>query len=142
MRLGYVDTLALWVPIVFSNATEHGILDLLLAPFRILVVPGPFRAIAGHISFLHYTISGNFFSAIGALLWWVALSGIVARVVNGRLKLSRLSMMLLMVWVLFFNILAQYGGSLELSSEASYISLLQPLACLYITLRFHHVHGP
>ena len=115
MRLGYVDTLALWVPIVFSNATEHGILDLLLAPFRILVGPGPFRAIAGHIYFLHYTISGNFFSAIGALLWWVALSGIVARVVNGRLKLSRLSMTLLMVWVLFLAIYSlQYGGSLEL----------------------------
>ena len=44
------------------------------------------------------------------------LSGIAALVVNGRLKLSRLSMTLLIVWVLFLvqYTLLQYGGSLEL----------------------------
>ncbi len=43
--LGYVATLELWVPIVLESAFGYGILDLLLAPFRILTGPGPVRSL-------------------------------------------------------------------------------------------------
>lgn len=113
--LGYVATLELWVPIVLESAFGYGILDLLLAPFRILTGPGPVRSLQGARYFWYYTVSGNIFSAIGALLWWLCLGSMGARLITGRAKGNSASIMFAIVWVLFMLIYSlQYGGSLEL----------------------------
>lgn len=113
--LGYVATLELWVPIVLESAFAYGLLDLLLAPFRILTGPGPVRSLQGARYFWYYTVSGNIFSAIGALLWWLCLGSMGARLITGRAKGNSASIMFAIVWVLFMLIYSlQYGGSLEL----------------------------
>lgn len=113
--LGYMATLEVWVPIVIESASSQGLLNLLLAPTRILTGPGPFRAIQGAKYFWFYTVSGNFFAAIGALLWWFHLGSFGARLITSRLNKNTVSVLLAITWGLFVIIYSlQYGGSLEL----------------------------
>ncbi len=115
-KLGYIDTLNMWIPIVLKNALQTNITSLILAPFKILIGPGPIRPMFGNIYFIHYTICGNIFSSIGALLWWFVLGILIANLmVNKKYKFKIISKMFFIMFALFIGIYSlQYGGSLEL----------------------------
>jgi hypothetical protein len=114
-KIGYMQILYMWVPIVFESASGMGINSLILAPLKILTGPGPIRSVLGSKYFLFYTESGNIFSAIGAFFWWIILGMYAAFYLTQEKQWSKLSMMLIIVFIIFIAIYSmQYGGSLEL----------------------------
>ena len=74
--LGYMATLEVWVPIVIENAFSQGLLNLLLAPTRILTDQGHFE---------QYRAKYFGFTGIGKLLCcnWCAIVVVSSRFIRG-----------------------------------------------------------
>lgn len=103
----------LWEPIVLEHAGSLSFREMIRAPIKIITGPGPYRALLGAKYFLFSTSTGNVFSAIGAILWWIALSSYGENIRAFHFKAQNTTFLL--VCAMFIAIYSmQYGGSLEL----------------------------
>lgn len=101
-----------WVPIVVSNMLNSSISDLLIAPFRMFLGPGVYRALFGNEYFMFYTNTGNVCCAIGCLMWYYNISLFLVKVVNFNFTtLTSLLSGILLFFVLLYSM--QYHGSLD-----------------------------
>lgn len=112
---GYYSTLEMWVPIVLDNAFKQSIFSIITSPASLIMGPGPLRAIFGQQYFEFSMFTGNIFSAIGSLMWWIIFPFLIATINIKKIKLDYAAVMLLAITTVFVAIYSmQYGGSAEL----------------------------
>lgn len=107
------DHVLLWEPIVIERASKLSMIEIISAPIKILTGPGPYRSFFGNDYFLYTTTVGNIASGIGSIVWWMAISTMLANIKSFRI--TKCNLTVLLVCLMFLGIYSmQYGGSLEL----------------------------
>jgi len=90
-----------------------GLIDIVLAPARFLIGPGPIRAIFGHEVFWVTTTMGNILIALGSIMWWVYLPLLLMAVLRGPSYWLKYASVLIPLFIFLAAYSFAYSGSLE-----------------------------
>jgi len=90
-----------------------GLMDIVLAPARFLIGPGPIRAIFGHKVFLVTTTMGNILITLGSMMWWAYLPVLLMAVLRGPNYWLKYASVLIPLFVFLAVYSFAYSGSLE-----------------------------
>lgn len=90
-----------------------GLMDIVLAPARFLIGPGPIRAIFGHEVFLVTTTMGNILITLGSIMWWAYLPVLLMTIMRGPNYWLKYASMIIPLFIFLAVYSFAYSGSLE-----------------------------
>jgi len=107
----------LWVALNYAQQAGGlvgaSLIEVVLAPARFLIGPGPIRAIFGHEVFWVTTTAGNVLITLGSIMWWAYLPLLLMAVMRGANYWLKYASVLIPLFIFLAAYSFAYSGSVE-----------------------------